>query len=180
MVKNTAGGSKHKSMARKNANSGGSTKIHMPEEDGECFAKVTKMLGNGMCEVTLQNGDEFIENVVCFIRGKFRSKNKRHNLVSNDSFLIVGLRTWSSNSKQCDLIHVFDNSILNSLLNHIPFKTFHNHFHSNLHSNDFIFSNTTHTTPQLLQHQHHDLDHHQHHDHDHDHDLDHDLDLDAI
>ena len=173
MVKNTTGGSKHKSMARKNVNSGGSSKIHLPEEDGECFAKVTRMLGNGMCEVTLQNGDEFIEGVVCFIRGKFRSKNKRNNLVSKDSFLIVGLRTFTSNSKQSDLIHVYDNSIINSLLNHISFQTFHNHFHnlsSNDSSNDFIFSNHN-LEPQLpLQQLDLDLDL----------DLHLDLDLDAI
>ena len=77
MVKNTQGGSKHKSQARKNANPSVSNNIRYPQEDGECFAKVVKMLGNGMCSVNLVYKDQLYPDVICHIRGKFRSKNKK-------------------------------------------------------------------------------------------------------
>lgn len=170
MVKNTSGGNKHKSMARKDANGGGGGgKIYLPQEEGECFAKVTKMLGNGMCMVSLMDGDQIINDVICHIRGKFRARNKRQNTVSPDSFLIVGLRSWSSDTNKCDLIHVFDNSLISSLLlqSH-SFHSFHNSFNPSLSQDNLLFSHS----------QHHDL----HHDHDLDldHDLDHDLDLDLL
>ena len=172
MVKNTGGGNKHKSMARKNANVD-NAKIYLPQEEGECFAKVTKMLGNGMCMVSLMDGDQIINDVICHIRGKFRARNKRNNTVSPDSFLIVGLRSWSSDNNKCDLIHVFDNSILSSLisLSH-SFHSFHNSFNlSSLSQDNLLFSHSDYHNQDL----HHDLHHH-----DHDHDLDLDLDLDAI
>ena len=68
MVKNTSGGTKTKGLARKHIRQGGvSAKLRIPENELEKVVYVSKMLGNGMCEVTLQNGDELIENVVCFI-----------------------------------------------------------------------------------------------------------------
>lgn len=167
MVKNTSGGNKHKSMARKDANGGGGGKIYLPQEEGECFAKVTKMLGNGMCMVSLMDGDQIINDVICHIRGKFRARNKRQNTVSPDSFLIVGLRSWSSDTNKCDLIHVFDNSLISSLLlqSH-SFHSFHNSFNPSLSQDNLLFSHSQHDHD--TQHHHLDLDHH----------LDHHLDLD--
>ena len=81
MVRNTQGGSKHKSQARKNANPSVSNNIRYPQEDGECFAKVVKMLGNGMCSVNLVYKDQLYPDVICHIRGKFRSKNKKNNFI---------------------------------------------------------------------------------------------------
>ena len=66
MVKNTTGGSKHKSMARKLVNAPVSNKIRYSEDEDECYAKVTKMLGNGMCHVNLLHKETFHDNVVCF------------------------------------------------------------------------------------------------------------------
>ena len=167
MVKNTGGGNKHKSMARKNANAVQSNQLILPQEEGECFAKVTKLLGNGMCHVSLLHDNQIVENVICHIRGKFRSRNKRHNTVSTDSFLIVGLRTWSSQNNHCDLIHIFDNSHINLLSNNSSFHLLHSYYLQQLQQplDDIFHHNTSHTHLHLHQHLHQ---------------LDLDLDLDFI
>mgnify|MGYP001450881311 CR=1 FL=1 len=64
MVKNTTGGSKHKSQARKLVNAPQSNKIRLPETDDECFAIVSKMLGNGMCHVNLSYQNNILKNIV--------------------------------------------------------------------------------------------------------------------
>lgn len=106
MVKNTGGG-KHKNQARKFLNAPTSSKLRLPEEDMECFAKVTSMSGNGMCRVDVAHNDSLILNVCCHIRGKFRGKHKKRNLVSRDSVLLIGLRDWTSDLKHCDLLEVY-------------------------------------------------------------------------
>jgi initiation factor 1A len=144
MVKNTAGGSKHKSMARKNMGGGGGGKLRMPEEEGECFAKVTRMLGNGMCSVVVWKDNVQLTDVTCFIRGKFRSRNKKQNFVATESFILVGLRDWSSSHDKCDLLHVYDDSQLQQLSsNSFLFKDFSSSFNNNNNNNDnqLIFTN---------------------------------------
>ena len=61
MVKNTTGGSKHKGMARKLVNAPVNDKIRLPEDECECYGKVIKMLGNGMCHVNLVYKDKLYE-----------------------------------------------------------------------------------------------------------------------
>ena len=68
MVKNTGGGNKHKSMARKNANAVQSNQLILPKEEGECFAKVTKLLGNGMCHVSLLHDNQIVESCQSYFR----------------------------------------------------------------------------------------------------------------
>jgi translation initiation factor IF-1 len=106
MVKNTHGGSKHKSQARK------ATQVRNvviePKDPSEKYAKVTKMFGNGMCQVELQ---EDRTQLVCHIRGKFRGKNKRHNTVVLNSVVVVGLREWETEKKNCDLIGVIESPV---------------------------------------------------------------------
>jgi hypothetical protein len=150
MVKNTAGGSKHKSMARKNMAGGGGSKLRLPEEDGECFAKVTRMLGNGMCSVVVWKDNLQLTDVTCFIRGKFRSRNKKQNLVATESFILVGLRDWSSSHDKCDLLHVYDDSQLQPLSsNSFLFKEFSSSFNNNNNNHSqLIFTN--HSTPSTI------------------------------
>jgi len=107
MVKNTQGGSKHKSQARKLVNAPMSSKIRTPECDDECFAIVSKMLGNGMCHVNISHQNSIVSNIVCHIRGKFRGRNKKANFVSKDSIILVGLRTWEAKLNSCDLICIY-------------------------------------------------------------------------
>ena len=74
MVKNTQGGSKHKSQARK-----AQFVKHVDVEPSgpyEKYAKVTKMYGNGMCQVETQDDKK---SLLCHIRGKFRGRHEKNN-----------------------------------------------------------------------------------------------------
>ena len=108
MVKNTHGGSKHKSQARKASSNFNRNIVVEPKDPSEKYAKVTKMYGNGMCQVELQEGKT---SLTCHIRGKFRGKNKKHNNVGLNSILVVGLREWESSMKNCDLIAIVENHV---------------------------------------------------------------------
>ena len=115
MVKNTQGGSKHKSQARKLVNAPISSKIRSSECDDECFAIVSKMLGNGMCHVNISYQNNILTNIICHIRGKFRGRNKKANLVSTGSLILVGLRTWEKDISACDLICIYRPDQLNHI-----------------------------------------------------------------
>jgi len=110
MVKNTQGGSSHKSMARKlvQSNHNRMEKIRLSEDPYECFALVTKLLGNGMCQVSCQYVDGGVKDLICFIRGKFRSRNKKNNMVIVGSLVLVGVREFESSQNKCDLLEVYD------------------------------------------------------------------------
>jgi translation initiation factor IF-1 len=102
MVKNTKGGSKAKSIARKNVVHEHASRDPEPSNEFEFIAKVDKMLGNGMCHVI-----DVIDRTqyLCYIRGKFRGRQKSHNMVGTNSFVLVGKRPWQSDDKrECDLL----------------------------------------------------------------------------
>lgn len=110
MVKNVKGGSGHKSQARKFASTGVSkqtSKLRIVEEDGEIYAQVIKVFGNGMCDVLCI--DE--KTRLCIIRGKFRGRGKRDNTIRPGSWVLVGKREWESEKKdekeKCDLLEVY-------------------------------------------------------------------------
>jgi hypothetical protein len=49
---------------------------------------------------------------LCHIRGKFRGRGKRDNLIGNNSWLLIGLREWESEKDEkkmqnCDLLEVY-------------------------------------------------------------------------
>ena len=146
MVKNTAGGSKCKGMARKDTNSAHSSRDYAPQDDAELYAQVTKMLGNGMCHVKIfMNDFSIIHDIVCHIRGKFRSKNKRHNTISNGSYIVIGLRTWENIHKNCDLI---------AIVNQLPqsFNSLYQLTHNNdSHTDDILFQSNSDYITQLTQ-----------------------------
>jgi len=110
MVKNTAGGSKHKGMARKLQNAPVSNAIPKLNDEDECYARVTKMCGNGMCYVDFYHKDISHTQQICHIRGKFRSRNKRQNFVQVNSILIVGVRSWTGKF-DTDLLHVIPSHV---------------------------------------------------------------------
>jgi initiation factor 1A len=114
MVRNTTGGTKTKGLARKhqqkNTNSG---HVRLPEGEGERFGYVSKMLGNGMCEIYISTNQRLIGH----IRNKFRGRNKRHNLISSQMIVLVGLRTWESTLKNCDILCIYDDNEINQLKN---------------------------------------------------------------
>ena len=74
MVKNLTGGTKTKGVARKHQGKGDS-RLRLPDDELEMVACVTKMLGNGMCEIYTNDNNRLIGH----IRNKFRGRQKRHN-----------------------------------------------------------------------------------------------------
>jgi len=103
MVKNTTGGSGHKSQARKLVSGKSNNIVRISQEAGEKYAIVTKILGNGMCNVTTEDG----AMLLCHIRGKFKGRNKKTSIISSNSIVLVGIREWESIVKNCDLIEVY-------------------------------------------------------------------------
>ena len=110
MVKNTKGGSGHKSQARKFAtNSSGSSKTRYSEDEYEYYAQVTATLGNGMCHVICIDGKKRL----CIIRGKFRGRGKKDNIINNGKWVLVGGRDFemkkegTTDLEKCDLLEVY-------------------------------------------------------------------------
>lgn len=114
MGKNTHGGAGHKKFARKHNSSGSSSNSHIrtSQDPNEIYAIATKMLGNNMFHC------HCIDNKVrlCHIRGRFGGRNKRDNIISAGTWILVGLREWDSSSKdakklqQCDLLEIYSGS----------------------------------------------------------------------
>jgi len=95
MVKNSFGGSGAKKMGRKfqgGGGGGGNRALRLVEDEDEMYAAVTKMLGNGMCEVMCNDANKRL----CIIRNKFRGRGKRDNTVTIGTWLMVGERSWES------------------------------------------------------------------------------------
>lgn len=109
MTKNTVGGNKSKKFARKHNQDGNRDKNLLLSTDPlERYAIVTKMLGNGMFYATTDTG---LENIIGHIRNKFKGRSKHGNMVSNGSFVLIGLREWEQpNFKHADLIHIYSPS----------------------------------------------------------------------
>ena len=111
MVKNTTGGSKTKGQARKFATPKQSNILRVSLDECEVYAQVTKLLGNGMCHVLCIDG----VTRLCHIRGKFRGRGKRDNLIGSGNWLLVGLREWEKGNESgpklqnCDLLEVYSN-----------------------------------------------------------------------
>jgi len=110
MVKNTKGGSGHKSQARKHSNETRSRKTRVSTNEYEVYACVTSLLGGPNCAVIC--ADEKAR--LCIIRGKFRGgRGKRGNFISRGSWVLVGIREWSEDasdkeSRKCDLLEVYN------------------------------------------------------------------------
>ena len=113
MVKNLHGGTGTKSLARKHQVKHKSDHIRLPESEDEQFAYVEKMLGNGMCEVYTNDNLRLIGH----IRNKFRGRQKRHNTITKGMILLVGLRTWESTSKNCDVLTIYDDNDIKQIKN---------------------------------------------------------------
>jgi len=108
MVKNDAGGNKGKGLARKhvNASKNGAKHLRMATQEGEKYAIVGKMLGNGMCYVKLLDGSAS-KDTLCIIRNKFKGRSKRDNIIDTGSWVLVGIRDWASKQNTCDLLEVY-------------------------------------------------------------------------
>lgn len=115
MVKNKTGGSRHKKQARKNVNAPVSRKLRLAKEEGEVYAKITNIYGNGMAEVLCQDGVKRL----LILRRKFKGRNKKDNFISIDGVVLVGRRLWevvSDKKKQkVDLLYVYSQDQLQAL-----------------------------------------------------------------
>ncbi len=102
MVKNTAGGKYAKKAKRGSLNPPLQTKTRLVSEEGELYACVKRILGNGRIEVMC------IDNVMrqCHIPKKFRY-HKRDNVIRVGSWVIVGIRLWESSKTNTDLLEVY-------------------------------------------------------------------------
>jgi hypothetical protein len=133
MVRNTIGGSKTKSLSRKLLNNNNDDVIPTSNDPLEIQVFVSKIFGNGIVQVTNP-----IDNstLICHIRGKFRGRNKKNNLISLNSLLIVGLRHWENPHSNCDIIHILPGTFL-------PTNNYYND-----HDDISFTNNTTSTTLQ--------------------------------
>lgn len=107
MVKNTKGGKGHKSLGRKFQNQSQQS-LRKSNNPLEKYAFISKMFGNGMCEVNYIDDDDIMHTLVGHIRNKMRGRQKRHNLITPNSIVLVGLRDWESTAKNCDIICIYD------------------------------------------------------------------------
>ena len=110
MVKNSSGGNKAKGFARKSFTSGSSA-LRFSQDPAEIYAQAVKLCGGSICRVTDLTGTE----MNCHIRGKFRGRGKKDNLIGAGTWLLVGLREWEKEPApgkllNCDLIEVYSSS----------------------------------------------------------------------
>ena len=149
MVKNDAGGNKGKGLARKHVNAakcGSSKQLRVATDAAERYATVSKMLGNGMCYVRLLDGST--RDRLCIIRNKFKGRGKRDNILDSGSWVLVGMREWSSKQDTCDLLEVYNANERDRLLKNEPcFKaaeTDTNNNHNNSGNNNSVqFADST-------------------------------------
>ena len=115
MVKNKQGGNKNKRMARKNVRPAGYKPKMRFSSEGEIYARVVKMNGQGNVDVICN--DKVLR--LCVIRRKFRGRNRRDNTVRLNGILLVGLRDWEHRAEgkkqKVDLLYVYSDSQVNDL-----------------------------------------------------------------
>ena len=117
MVKNTIGGKKGKMLSKKQHSTNNSSfPISMDEQ--EIYVCVMKVFGGGVFEVMDKDGLKY----KAYLRGKMKGSNKRHNLVSMNSILLVGIRSDLSDKCSVDILFVYDNHHIQtlSLNSHFP------------------------------------------------------------
>lgn len=107
MVKNQ-GGNKSKKMGRKFINAPIDRRVRKAEEEGELYAVVTNLLGNGMFHANDCDGKERL----CVMRNKFRGRGKRDNMVALGTWVLIGERDFeaSCSKPKCDLLEVYNDS----------------------------------------------------------------------
>jgi hypothetical protein len=108
MVKNTTGGSRAKSQARKMTRDTGASasgRVRTVTDPLEHYAIVTINYGQGRCAVRTAAGLE----LACVVRNKFCGRSRSSNNVAVDSIVMVGLRDWEAATgfRICDLLEVY-------------------------------------------------------------------------
>ena len=90
--------------------------IRLALEEEEKYAVCIKLFGGGMCSVKCEDGI----CRTCVMRSKFRGKDRRDNMITQGSLLLVGIRDWErvteGKPQKCDLLEVYKPSERESLL----------------------------------------------------------------
>lgn len=104
MVKNTTGGNKHRSAARKKTTTDAPPVVHFVRRavKGELYASATKIFGGCRFEVLCSDG----KTRICVIRRKFK-RFRRGSDVSVGTYVLIGTREWETDSTTCDLLCVY-------------------------------------------------------------------------
>jgi len=105
MNSNAGGRNKKKQRASKGGGGRYLGKLRLAEE-GEMYACVDKMVGNGRVSVVGVDGNPYN----CVIRQKFKGRHKRDNMMCAGTWCLVGAREWESRQNGvavCDLLHVY-------------------------------------------------------------------------
>jgi translation initiation factor IF-1 len=117
MVKNTMGGCNGKKVAHKHATKSTKSGLRISQNKSEIYGVVKRLNGNTF-DVTCIDDKERR----CFIRGKFKGRGKRDNIIEVDKWVLVGLREFQQvpselvlvNGKKememCDLLEVYSSS----------------------------------------------------------------------
>lgn len=113
MVKNT-GGKRTKAVARKNM-APRSSSLVLADCEEKKYAVVIKLMGGSICSILTQDNVSLMGH----IRGKFSGRNKSKNLIGTNTLVLIGLRTWESTPKNCDILEVYSHDDV-KVLSQIP------------------------------------------------------------
>ena len=107
------GGGKQK---KKNKHHTQNTRALVLAEDGQYYALVNKLLGNGRVMVSYIDPKDGLKEVLANIRGTLRRKKQWVNV---NNYILIALRDFEDKS---DVIHVYNDSEMNMLKRkgHIP------------------------------------------------------------
>lgn len=147
MVKNLIGGCKAKRLGRKFLTAEVIYDLQLASSPNELYACVNKIYGGTISVITTND-----EELLCTIRKKFKGRNKRNNLITVGSIVLVELYDWQSSTKEtnkrrkCNLVNVYDSSEYDKLLSlpHLQInrlEKYVNNTKENKTESDFIFSN---------------------------------------
>ena len=113
MPRNVKGGNRAKKMASKHAAADAIKEVFRHKEltSDERYAFVTKVCGNNNFDVVACDGKQY----KCIVSRKFRGRNKHRNLVTLNSLLLVGIRSWEvlacGKTPKCDLLFVYGHDV---------------------------------------------------------------------
>jgi len=112
MLKNNSGGKRAKSFARKNEAVRTVERLRLSECDEEVYACVIKIFGNTCAIITIDG-----KNLLGHIRKKFSGRGKRTSTIVNGSVVLIGLRHWEKEEKNCDILEVYSANEVEQLKN---------------------------------------------------------------
>ena len=139
MSRNTFGGNKTKSFARKLNDDSSSSVLRLPEDTLEVISQVTKILGQG--RIIVNTNLSHIPQMQSMIRNKFRGRSKRNHLIQVGSVILIGLHHWEEpNYKHSDVIHIYSPSDVTQLLHRKLIPSSFASADMDLTSDTFMFS----------------------------------------